>query len=328
VPELTLRDRPIHTVFDLLGRKENDITFSLGWALANSDELTARLLAEAFDAKPGEVKAMRLQEFERDSGITDIEVQAENAHLIVEAKRGWDLPTRAQLELYAGREPLADQRAILVVAEASADYALPRLGPMKAKGVPVHYRSWEQVTRLAQATADRKGAGLNEKRLLRELVRYLKGLMTMQDVTSNMVYVVTLGTFKLFGTDISNADIVVKHDRYFCPVGGGRGGWPRTPPNYLGFRFHGCLQQIRHVEGYTVEDEPWADLFPNADWETGDHYHYKLGPVIVPAGEVRTGNLYRAQRVWAAFDLLLTCDTVAEARDETNARLAAAGENT
>lgn len=36
--------------------------------------------------------------------------------------------------------------------------------------------------------------------------------------------------------------------------------------------------------------------------------------------EVRTGNLYRAQRVWVALDLLLTCETIAEARDKTKLR--------
>jgi len=37
---------------------------------------------------------------------------------------------------------------------------------------------------------------------------------------------------------------------------------------------------------------------------------YRLGPPIQPLNEVRTGRLYRAQRVWAIIDLLLTCDTI------------------
>jgi hypothetical protein len=35
--ELILYGRPVGTVFDLLGSKENDITYSLGWALAESE---------------------------------------------------------------------------------------------------------------------------------------------------------------------------------------------------------------------------------------------------------------------------------------------------
>jgi hypothetical protein len=40
-----------------------------------------------------------------------------------------------------------------------------------------------------------------------------------------------------------------------------------------------------------------------------------------------TGRLFRAQRVWAALDLLLTCGTIREARDKTQERLIAAGES-
>jgi hypothetical protein len=43
--DLTLHGRPIGTVFDLLGKKENDITYSVGYAMAQSAGL-----AEAFVA--------------------------------------------------------------------------------------------------------------------------------------------------------------------------------------------------------------------------------------------------------------------------------------
>lgn len=108
-----------------------------------------------------------------------------------------------------------------------------------------------------------------EKRLLLELHRYLKGLMTMQNLTSNEVYVVALGQDPPDWSSLSFKDTVVERDRYYHPVGGKRGGWPRTPP------------------------------------------------VIEPPHEVRTGNIYRNQRVWCALDLLLTCKTIREARDKT-----------
>lgn len=47
--ELRLHGRPVGTVFDLLGEKEDDITYSLGWALAQSDALARALLRKAFD---------------------------------------------------------------------------------------------------------------------------------------------------------------------------------------------------------------------------------------------------------------------------------------
>lgn len=33
MPDLTLYGHPVRTVFDLLGKKANDLTYSLGWGL-------------------------------------------------------------------------------------------------------------------------------------------------------------------------------------------------------------------------------------------------------------------------------------------------------
>jgi hypothetical protein len=44
MPELVLHDRPIVTVFDLLGRGENDMTASLGWGLAHNSALLDRFV--------------------------------------------------------------------------------------------------------------------------------------------------------------------------------------------------------------------------------------------------------------------------------------------
>jgi 3-methyladenine DNA glycosylase AlkD len=63
--ELLLHSRPVRTVFDLLGDKEDDITYSLGWALAQSDRLVRRLLARSFavgDDDTGDLAALLLQE--------------------------------------------------------------------------------------------------------------------------------------------------------------------------------------------------------------------------------------------------------------------------
>jgi hypothetical protein len=321
--DLSLRGNEVHTVFDLLGRRENDITYSLGWALSQSDHLLAALLRSVFRKKPGAVRAVRLQEAVSGSGVTDIEVETDRLHLIVEAKRGWTLPTKEQLRQYAPRLRGVADSAILVMSECSADYARPRV-PAKVRGARVEHMSWAEVTKLAGRAAS--ASGLNEKRLLRELVRYLRGLMTMQNATSNMVYSVSLGLEDLFESAVSFADIVLKHDRYFHPMGDRN--FPKDPPNYFGFRFKGKLQQIRHVESYTVHASPW-DLVPGLrgkpSWARSPHFLYELGPAIVPPHEVKNGPIWGSGHVWCALDLLLTCETVAEARDKTNARLAAAG---
>ena len=122
---------------------------------------------------------------------------------------------------------------------------------------------------------------------------------------------------------------MTQRHRYFHPVGGS--GWPKTPPNYLGFRYGGRLQSIHHVDSYIVvaDGEAMAAAFPempSATWEAQDvftkaHFLYRLGPAIAPAHEVKTGEIYRNGRVWAALDLLLTSQTISKARDLTQQRI-------
>jgi hypothetical protein len=326
--ELTLYGRPVGTVFDLLGEKENDITYSLGWALAESERLSSAFLEDFVPPEGTGLTAdsVRLQEGISGFGFTDIELLAggDQVHIVIEAKRGYDLPQQAQLEKYATRTQ-PPPTALVVCAEASADFVVGKLPPTVA-GVPVLYRSWREIEALVSSTAS-SARHHAEKRLLRDLSRYLRGLMTMQDVSSNLVYVVSLGK-EIEDTGMSFRDVVVDHDTYFCPVGGGSGRWPKEPPNYLGFRFDGQLQQVRHVEGYRISDDNYAGFEPlkgRVDWSEERHWVFSLGPVMKPMHEVRTGNLFRAQRVWVALDLLLTCKTIAEARDRTKLRLTEAG---
>lgn len=178
---LTLYGRPIGTVFDLLGDKENDITYSLGWALAESECLSRALLQDVIPSQQGDLIAdsVLLQEGVPGAGFTDIEILAGDGevHVVIEAKRGYNLPQPAQLKKYATRsEP--KPTALLVCAEASAAFVDGKL-PDVVAGVPVLYRSWREIEALAAiaATVSRRHA---EKRLLRDLSRYLKGLMTMQ----------------------------------------------------------------------------------------------------------------------------------------------------
>src|SRR5829696_6833142 len=103
-PSLTLYGRPIGTVFDLLGDKENDLTYSVGWGLAQSSTFAEGLLADVFlGEKSGELRAVRLQEFLPGSGFTDIELESEHLAMILEAKRGWSLPSEEQLRQYSPR---------------------------------------------------------------------------------------------------------------------------------------------------------------------------------------------------------------------------------
>lgn len=63
--------------------------------MAQSEEFARALLAEVYgtNVAVGELTAIRLQEIEKETGRTDVEVESEWLHLIVEAKRGWHLPS-------------------------------------------------------------------------------------------------------------------------------------------------------------------------------------------------------------------------------------------
>jgi hypothetical protein len=326
--DLRLHGRPIGTVFDLLGNKENDITYSVGWALSQSPELASTfiegLLPQVDEAS---VDVVLLQEGVPGAGFTDIELKVNESelHIVIEAKRGYDLPGLEQLTKYATRteEP---PTVLVVMAEAPTHYVEGKL-PKEVAGVGVIYRSWRWVDELA-ATAIARSTNHAEKRLLRDLSRYLRGLMTMQNVNSNLVYVVSLGG-EIEETGIGFRDVVIQYDTYFCPVGGGPGRWPKEPPNYLGFRFDGQLQQIRHVDGYKIVEDDHAGFEPlegKVDWAHDRHWLFQLGPAIVPPEPVKNGKLWPTHRGWIAIDLLLTSKTVAEARDKTNARLEKSGE--
>ncbi len=318
--DLTLYGRPVGTVFDLLGEKENDLTYALGWGLARSEHLSRQLLAEVFPkTEIGDLRAVRLQEFEPGGGFTDIEIESERVAMVLEAKRGWNLPTVKQLTRYTRRLSQAKIGRILVVSEASPEFAAPHVPAQVAK-VPVVYRSWRQVVRLADSCATQ--GRHSERRLLRELIAYLRRLITMQNKTSNMVYVVALATErKPWSGSLTPVEIVTVKGRYFHQIGD---GYPKEPPNYLGFRWNGRLQQIRHVDSYKVFTDPHEHIpeIPKSAWIR--HFIYTLGPPIAPTNVVRTGNLYRHARIEAALDLLLTSETIAEARDRTRARLQAA----
>lgn len=313
--ELRLYKREVNTVFDLLGSKEDDITYSLGWALANSDSFVRAFLGELSNHDPGEIVRIDLQQSIRDGGRTDIEIITTEFHVIIEAKRGWWFPDDEQLGMYAPRFEESELDPILVVAaEASSEYAASQ-GFTKSKRVgelPVSYLPWSRFAAVADQvrTASRNHA---EKRLMQEIHAYLKGLMSSQNIFSNMVYVVSLGYEDEFGTGETFVSIVEDHDMYFHPFG--RGGWPKVPPNYLGFRYDGKLQCIRHVDAYGVSDDPWnaiPKLKNKTSWPKEPHLSYSLGTRISPPKDVRSTNI-RNTRLWAPLDLLLTCDTIPEA---------------
>jgi len=319
--QLMLHGKRIDSLFQLLGSSENAATYSLGYALSQSPALLRALVRDLFGKAQGkQVHSVLLQEHQRRQGITDIELSGSDLHCIIEAKKGWVLPSKKQLSQYAARiETALQHRALLVLSECTPEYARGRL-PKAIGDVPVAYRSWVQIHTLA--ARKRKGISIYERAVLRQLATYLRSLVSMQDQESNLVYVLSLGSGTPKWSKISQRDIVVKKRRYFHPHGGN--GWPKEPPNYLGFRYDGRLQAIHHVERYEIVTEMHSHI-PEVDpGEWGPYVLYHLGRPIVPDHKIKTGKIYPNGRVWAAIDLLLTSTTIKQARDLTKKRLGAA----
>jgi len=316
---LIARGAEAATVFSLLGGDENAATFALGWTLSRSETLLRSFLERLGLARPaGEVR-IELQRHADDAGFTDIELVApDELHVIVEAKVGGGVAGAVQLERYRPRFGQAHAGQALVSISAAPAYAASRLLAASLDGVPISHVSWGDVRRLVRG-ATPAAVGSTERRWLRDLDTHLEGYVATQVTSSNIVYVVALSDQEI-APGYTWIDVVEKDNAYFHPIG--RGGWPTTPPNYLGFRYRGQLQSVRHVE----EAELVLELGErNPRWEAwSDHMLYRLGPPMLPVTPLRSGMSY-ANRVYCAIDLLLSgaCETIKQAQEETARRLKA-----
>jgi hypothetical protein len=312
MPNLLIHNRRVESIFNLLGQKENDITFSIGWVLSCCPTLLVAFLSEAFGRKvhcgnPHDL-VVALQEYQTGGGITDLEIRGADLHLIVEAKRGWDFPSEQQLTKYLPRfkQTNAEQPMILTMSECSQDYA-KQYFPGSVKGIPVRHLSWREMSKLAS----RSGGSLAEKRLMKEFTKYIATIVNMQPQESNRVYIVSLNASE-FTSGLTFVQVVEERQRYFHPYG--RGGWPKEPPNYIAFRYWGRLQSIHHIEKAEVIRN-YHPHFPECgDREMEPHYLYHLGPAIRPAHDMKTGvGIKWSSRRWAFLDLLLTSKTISDA---------------
>ncbi len=322
--KLVLHSNEVQSVFQLLGHRENDISFSVAWALSKCPYFLREFLYSTvgWTKEPSRVE-IRLQEHEGKRGFTDIEIELKDQfYIIVEAKRGWILPGAKQLKKYAKRKSFLESRAprkkkcLVVMSECSKEYSKVYLGIEEIKGTAIKAVSWGEMAAMAKKSVPKSSNA--DKRLIKELLTYLRGLMTMQKIDSNLVYVVALGHEKPRGWRINYWDVVEKKSLYFHPVGGS--GWPKDPPNYIAFRYAGVLKSIHHVKSYKVVENMHKHIreIPRRQWRP--HFLYKLGPAIRPPKVVRTGRIFRNGRVWCMLDTLLTCKTISKARDLTKQR--------
>lgn len=331
--ELIAHNQNIETIFDLIGDLENDITKSIAWSFKKCPKLLEKCVERLLGLKiNADEVVIRYQVSESDKGITDLEItDNRNFYIIIEAKRGWILPGYDQLKMYSERQSFitnpARHKAIVSMSECTEEYAYNKLP--KVAGVKLLHLSWKNIINLADEA--RKGSGNTQKYILDELKGYIGRIMTTQNRNTNLVYVVSLGMATAEVTaederniagDITYIDIVRKHNVYTCPIGGGKGGWPKEPLTYIAFRYDGKLQSIHHIESYVITDNlhPYIPELPDVTLFQ-PHFVYKLGPAIIPSKEVKTGKkIVMSNRVWAHIDALLTADTISDAMDITRAR--------
>ena len=311
---LFLRDHQVRTIFDAFGSKENDLTTSLAYVLSKSPTLTRLIIKRLYRKRLAwENVAIRLQELKQgrqDKGFIDIEVTVDNElRIIVEAKKGWNLPSPEQIKKYLSRlyEFHKKKRIFVILSDSSKDYAADNLSP-SYYSVPVKVLQWKDIIELIDTSYPR---GTNvEKYLFRELKEYLIKEIQMENIESNWVYVVSLSDKTPSWSKISWMDVVYRQKHYFYPAAK---NWPKTPPNYLAFRFGGRLQSIHHVEHYEVVDDIHKKISGIKKGKLKNHYLLYLGDGFEPRKVIPNGNIWSNGRLWCMLDTLFTSRTLKEA---------------
>lgn len=317
---LVLHGGEISNIFDLLGRDENGLTYALGWNLANNRELLKIFVSKIADKSyqcGDERSEVRLQEYgEKDRGFTDIELLIDkDLFIIVEAKIGWTLPEKEQLDKYSSR--FADHRTykkrLVVISECRKEYAEQELEKLKSK-IPIKYMSWRVVLSLVEKASARSNN--YQKKMLYNMSKYFKKVIQMQRRDSNKVFCVSLSSDKPEWSRLTWIDIVKKKRRYFYPVGK---NWPSDPPNYVAFRYSGKLQSIHHVDDYQIVTKMYEHLpVDKEEWEP--MFLLTLGQTFKPTNEVRNGRIWPNGRYWIDLDTFFTCETIRQALNLTKKR--------
>jgi hypothetical protein len=315
---LTRHGGDVDSVFDLLGRNENDLTAALGFALSHCPPLASALIERVWPGHASQLaEAHFALEVRGEVGRTDLEVRLPTGVLILEAKRGWLLPTKSQLTQYVDRIIQHGDGALVTLSQASAPLAATQL-PSAINGVPVVHLSWRDVLAdISSAQPDCRG---RQRFWLDELRTYLKGVIRMRSIADSWTYCVVLNDDRPGGKGApSFKEYVTEGMCYFHPYG--EGGWPTEPPNFMAFRWDGKVQRIHRVLQSEVIPSI-RDRFPkHQPGKESDRAHavYQLGPRLPPLEPIPSGTTYRAARLWVLLDQLQTAPTLKDAIERSRA---------
>ena len=315
---LQIYSKSVQTVFGLAGSDENSATYALGWVLHHVKSFRRRFVEQICgQALAVDDAIVELQRLTEEGGFTDIElIDPGKLHIVIEAKVGFVLPTEQQLSKYGARikgNPLHGH--LVSISGASRQFATRNMQKM-ISGIPVSHFSWIDILELCEH--ELKGDRNQISRLwLAQLMAHLRSYAIMTNARDNSVFSVVLSNDEI-SPGYTWKDVVLKHNSYFHPYGK---RWPRTPPNYIGFRYDGALQSIHHVESAEIVDDLKVI---NAAWPsiTQPHVLYSLGSAILSQKKLPNGRIYPSALLYVAIDTLLSGDyqTVYDAVQETKRR--------
>lgn len=318
--DLRVYNKRISNVFSLYGTDENSATYAIGYALTKSPTFTCKFLQDVGNLSFDEQQlSLNLQKSSAsDTGFTDIEIKCnEHFHLIIEAKRNWQIPLSEQLIKYRSRFS-ENTKANIMLTISSATQEFAKRHPYDlGQNIQVTHRSWNDVVQIA-ASARSATRSLHEKIWLAELNNHLKGYVVMQNNKSNEVVVFSISKKAVKPSSNYSWIDIVKDGHYFHPT---KPPYPKEPPNYIGFRWDGKIQSVHHIDSYELTPDPEKK---DKRWINSPlpHIVYSLGPPMKPQKIVKSGRSMRNTICKCAIDTLLSgaFSTLQEAVDETKKR--------
>lgn len=302
------------SVFDLWGRDENDLTAALGFTLARSPSLLRLVAGRLLPNADADRASVRLETSD-ELGRTDLEIDTGTHLAVIEAKRAWLIPGETQLGAYAPRIKQRVGGVLVSLSDARSEWAAQIL-PASVQGVPVVHLPWASV-RSDLSTARARAHG-RERLWLDEFHEYLRRAIKMLDPADSWTYCVVLSNSRPGGGGARTfREFVTVESCYFHPYGWGA-GWPKTPPNFLAFRWDGMVQRVHRVISSEIIPnlQAFRSDIPLTENEIRPHVLYKLGPQILGT-PIPNGRQYRASRLWVLLDQLLVNKSLADAHDGT-----------
>lgn len=133
------------------------MTFSLGWVLSRSEKFLGAVLKDLTGQALGSSVAdavVRLQTGRAETGKTDVEVDVGmDIAVILEAKRGADLASEAQLQRYDAilGTKAAKQKLLVALTNATPEQANAALHGIRITNAQLLHRSWNELIAIAKA---------------------------------------------------------------------------------------------------------------------------------------------------------------------------------